>query len=393
MKKIVKQRAKKIQKVFENKKNLYKIIQECSHEVIIRQALAEVFVENFIGRKKQIEERYYFQAFNGCYEKTFRENGLGNISGLNENVVNAFKLLEDELGKTDMSNSDENVGITTNFFTTDPFTLMRYALTYSPERLWLGPLGVDIVDGVKEPVKIGETKIEYMMRIIEKRLPKHIDEERKQKIFEAGKIIAEEFGSKRPIIAIIPESEISEYDANFSGKYTMPRDKVKTLADQENMLWTYNMQSGPNFSSSQGIAVYGDIDSSKFVTLSIPDMFELIQILGIEKGAQLGDLIDPKKGEVIERAKTTQMIVKNENKKTEIFSKLKRLIKKEHSEANVSSDYGTIKLEETGEENLCEGKAEKSLTELKDEEEMLTNQIKINSDEIKKDIGGYTHEI
>ena len=159
MKKIVKKRAQKIQKVFENKKNLYKIIQECSHEVIIRQALAEVFVENFIGRKKQIEERYYFQAFNGCYEKTFRENGLGNISGLNENIVNAFKLLEDELGKTDMSNSDENVGITTNFFTTDPFTLMRYALTYSPERLWLGPLGVDIVDGVKEPVKIGETKI------------------------------------------------------------------------------------------------------------------------------------------------------------------------------------------------------------------------------------------
>ena len=88
------------------------------------------------------------------------------------------------------------------------------------------------------------------------------------------------------------------------------------------------------FTTSQGIAVYGDIDSSKFVTLSIPDMFELIQILGIEKGAQLGDLIDPKNGEVIERAKTTQMIVKNENKKTEIFSKLKRLIKKEHREAN-----------------------------------------------------------
>lgn len=268
---------------------------------------------------------------------------------------------------------------------------MRYALTYSPERLWLGPLGVDIVEGLKEPVKIGETKTEYMMRVIEKRLPEHIDEERKQKILEAGKIIAEEFGSKRPRIAIIPESKISEYDANFSGRYTMQRDKVKALADQENMYWTYNMQSGPNFSSSQGVAVYGDIDSSKFVTLTIPDIYELVQILGIEKGAQLGDLIDPKTGEVVERTKTTQMIVKNENKKTGIFSKLKRLIKKEQIETNVFSDYGTIKLEETSAVHLCERKGEKSLTELKDEEEMLSNQI--TSVEIKKEIGGNTHEI
>lgn len=393
MKKIVKQRAKKIQKAFENKEKLYKVIQECSNEVIIRQALAEVFVENFIGRKKQIEDRYYFQAFNGCYEKTFRENGLGNISGLNENVVKAFKLLENELGKTEMSNSDENVVITTNFFTTDPFTLMRYALIYSPERLWLGPLGVDIVEGLKEPIKIGETKTEYMMRLIEKRIPEHIDEKRKQKIFEAGRIIAKEFGSKRPRIVIIPESEISEYDANFSGNYSMQRDKIKTLADQENMYWTYNMQSGPNFSSSQGVAVYGDIDSSKFVTLSIPDIFELVQILGIEKGAQLGDYIDPKTGEVVERTKTTQMMVKNVNKVTEIFSKLKRLIKREHKKENVFFDYRTMNLEEAGEEILCEGKVEKSLTELKEEEEILSNQIKISSGEIKKDIGGHKHEI
>ena len=91
-------------------------------------------------------------------KKHLKKMAYGNISGMNSTVIQSFQLLEDELGKTTMALGGENAAINSNFLTTDPFMLMKFALMYSPERLWLGPFGVDAVEGIKFPYKIGETK-------------------------------------------------------------------------------------------------------------------------------------------------------------------------------------------------------------------------------------------
>lgn len=96
-----------------------------------------------------------------------------------------------------------------------------------------------------------------------------------------------------------------EYPADFTGNYEYCQTTLLELADRENTYWTQNMQSGPNFRSSQGVCVYGNITQDKFTTFSIPDIFELIQIYAIEKGAKLGDFIDPQTGDIICKSQET----------------------------------------------------------------------------------------
>lgn len=306
MKKVLQKRAHNVQKAFNNKDLIYNVIQNSRDSFSFIIKFADIF-KLYFGNKngRPLEERYYFQAFNGVYKEPFKENGLGNISSMNSTVIQAFKLLEDELGSTFMAVGGNNINIHSNFLTTDPFVLMKFALMYSPERLWLGPFGVDALEGIKFPYKIGETKSQYMMRLLESKIPENIDIEKRNKIFEAGKIVCNEFGSKRPIIAIIPESAIENYPADFTGNYEYCQTKLLELADRENTDWTQNMQSGPNFSSSQGVCVYGNITQDKFTTISIPDIFELIQIYAIEKGAKYGDLIDPQTGDITYKSKET----------------------------------------------------------------------------------------
>lgn len=306
MKNILHKRTHNVQEAFNDKKLIYNILQNSKNAFSFRIKFAEIF-KMYFGNKngRPLEERYYFQAFNGVYEKTFKENGLGNISSLNSTVIQAFKLLEDELGKTTLALGGDTTNNNSNFLTTDPFVLMKFALMYSPERLWLGPFGVDAVDGIKFPYKIGETKSQYMMRLLESKMPENIDIEKRNQILDAGKIVCNEFGSKRPMIAIIPESAIQNYPADFTGNYEYCQTNLLELADAENTYWTQNMQSGPNFRSSQGVCVYGNITQDKFTTISIPDIFELIQIYAIEKGANLGDLIDPQTGDIIHKSKET----------------------------------------------------------------------------------------
>lgn len=393
MKKILNKRTQNLQKAFNDKKLIYGIVQNSRDAVGLRLNFAEIFQLYFANKNgKPLDERYYFQAFNGVYEETFKKNGLGNISGLNITIIQAFKLLEDELGKTTFALGGNNNNTNSNFLTTDPFMLMKFALMYSPERLWLGPLGVDVVDGIKFPYKIGETKCQYMMRLLESKIPENIDNEKRKKIIEAGEIICNEFGSKRPRIAIIPESEIKDYPADFAGNYEYCQTKLFELADMENAYWTYNMQSGPNFSSSQGVCVYGNITPDKFTTITIPDIFELIQICAIEKGANLGDLVDPQNGDIIQKSNEVNTLLPIQIKKPNLKDKLFQIIgivnRTDESRKTQYQECEKPKLEE----RKINNENKQSLTELSKQSEKILSQVNSNTD-LKKEDSKFKGEI
>lgn len=393
MKKNLNKRAQNLQKVFNDKKLIYSIVQSSRDAFGLRLKFAEIFQLHFANKNgKPLEERYYFQAFNGVYEETFKKNGLGNISDLNITVIQAFKLLEDELGKTTFAlGGDNNNNSNSNFLTTDPFMLMKFALMYSPERLWLGPFGVDVVDGIKFPYKIGETKCQYMMRLLESKIPENIDKEKRNKIIEAGKIVCNEFGSKRPRIAIIPESAIQDYPADFTGNYEYCQTKLFELADMENTYWVHNMQSGPNFSSSQGVCVYGNITPNKFTTITIPDIFELIQICAIEKGANLGDLVDPQNGDIIQKSNevsTLPIQIKKPNLKDKLFKILRIVNRTDESRKTQYQECERPKLEES----KINTENKQSLTELSKQSKTILSQIDSNTD-LKKEDSKFKGEI
>lgn len=77
MKKVLQKRTYNIQKAFNDKNLIYNIIQNSKDAFSFRIKFAELF-KLYFGNKsgKALEERYYFQAFNGVYEETFKENGL-----------------------------------------------------------------------------------------------------------------------------------------------------------------------------------------------------------------------------------------------------------------------------------------------------------------------------
>jgi len=183
--------------------------------------------------KEVIEQRYYFQAFNGGCEKTYKKNGLDDISDLDPKVIEAMEFLENELGKTQHPVGGMSEDQFCSFLTTDIEMLMRYALSYSPERLWYGPLGIK--EDCKPPIIIGESKKDYMLRILESRIIGKTPEQRDE-ILRAGNIVCEEYGTKRPRIAIIPESEIKDYKANYSGIKSENDSSLGELAEKENTL-------------------------------------------------------------------------------------------------------------------------------------------------------------
>lgn len=284
-----------------------------------------------------INQRYYFQAYNGCCEKAYSKNGLDDVSGLSPKVKEAMEILESELGKTELILAGEEGKIRRTFITSDFEMLMRYALDYSPERLWKGPLKQE------EPlsIKIGESKSDYMMRIIKGKLDGKTEEEQK-KIMRAGKIIADAYGTKRPRIAIIPESEIKDFKADYDSmspksNKEKPKTTLHELAEEDNALWTSNFQSGPNFSFEGGVVLYDKVTPDKFVTISIPDTYELFQMYAVQRGANFGDMINPFNGRIVERVQQKSLAVqKPKNAFSRFLSKLK--LSKTHSKIEAPSE-------------------------------------------------------
>lgn len=265
-----------------------------------------------------VDQRYYFQAYNGCCEETYRKNGIDDVSDLSSEIKDAMEILESELGKTTQTTAGGEEKIRRSYITTDFEMLMRYAFDYSPERLWYGPLK----DSEKTSIRVGESKSDYMMRVIEGKLEGKTEEE-KDRIRGAGRIIADAYGTKRPRIAIIPESEIKDFKADFdsdtpNSEKEKPKITLYEIAEEENYGWTSGFQSGPNFSFEGGVVVYDKITPDKFVTVSVPDSYELLQMYAVQRGANFGDMINPVNGRIIERSKEQALDVQ---KPQNIFSK------------------------------------------------------------------------
>ena len=178
MDKRIKKKIKALQEVFDDNDFILRIIQEqgeIGNKSDFRYFFSKLFAYYFatedinhnysmddiskkfsdlIGKKAPIiDQRYYFHSYNGIYEKTFKKNGIDDISSLNSKIKDAMEILENELGKTPHELAGGNRKIHKTFVTTDFYMLMRYVLDFSPERLWCGPLKED---KNKTMIKIGE---------------------------------------------------------------------------------------------------------------------------------------------------------------------------------------------------------------------------------------------
>ena len=189
--------------------------------------------------------------------------------------------------------------------------------------------------------------MDYMMRILENRTLDRSEEDRK-KIMQAGKIVCEAFGTKRPRIAIIPETEIENLKMTDGNKWG--GDTVKDYGERCASSWTRDLWAGGSLSGHAGVAILEKVKPSQFTTISVPDFFELMQIYAIEKGAQYGDLVNPENYEIIEKANETANlpVKKQENLLQKLMDRLQKLIKtneknNEHNQAEGKKEYQDLR--------------------------------------------------
>ena len=366
-------KEKSLQKVFENNDFIYELVQNsknlvldlssifsyylCTEDKNRKYTIQEInskLIELQTSGNDIIEERYYFQAYNGGCDKSYKKNGLDDISSIPKKVVESFAFLEKELGKTDKILGGYDGKKNRSFITGDPKLVIKYALNYAPERLWAGPFCETgyYIHPLKTPIKIGESKTQYMMRIIANKIEKlDVSSEKKEAILKAGKIVSEFYGCKRPRIAIIPEHMIKDKMASFGDDN--PNKTLEELAKKEQDMWKRTLQSGPNFAYEMGVVIFDKILPNQFRSISIPDQFELMQIKAIQRGAEIGDLINPYTGKLVERRKNVELdVVRPKNPVLEFIKK----VTEKKQKAVMPKTYknnGKIDLGGTGQMYLC----------------------------------------
>ena len=324
-----------------------------------------------IKKSYPLDKLYFFQAFNGIYEESYIKYGLDNIEGLSEEIKEAFATLEKYIEKSHYPLAGKfSKRETKSYLTLSPYTAIKYALLCSPERLWCGPIGLfDASDQIGIPIIIGETKVEYIKRLLyeklaQKNLETSFDPDTKKKIENSIEIVSEAFGSMRPRIAIIPEENVNKLKANY-GNFIQGITQFSTLEELVESIkesWRYQIDvSDLNFSDDHGISVYGKVPCEKDLIIQLPDYFELAQINAIQKGAKIGDYVFPTDGSIIKHSR--QMIKAEESKMPQFLKKIINKItykSKDSYEQSAESqqenviDKGPIYLGGTGRMNLCE---------------------------------------
>lgn len=81
-----------------------------------------------------------------------------------------------------------------------------------------------------------------------------------------------------------------------------------------------------------GIVVNGKITPDKFISISVPDKFELFQIYAMERGKNIGDRISSYSTELIEGEVQNPSSLSIVNKKNNILNRIWNKIKRKESE-------------------------------------------------------------
>jgi len=106
--------------------------------------------------------------------------------------------------------------------------------------------------------------------------------------------------------------------------------------------------------------------------MSLPDDFELTQIYAIQRGDNIGDIVNPLTGEIVGKAKgqTSLSVIKKQSVMDKIISKIKKTYS---SETRVDMDEGK---KDNGQEHLIKPSDEKNTDTVKESLTSLSARVK-----------------
>ncbi len=339
------------------------------------------------------ENGFITSAQNGNKSYRIKKYGLDYFDKLNENekkelieARNALKQLENFFGKSQYIKIDEKEknpqAARQYFFSTPGPKSIHYALSASPERLYLGPLA-----GIESfPIIYGEPKKEYYFRFVKDKISRLGLENLSDEIMKCMEKVFETYCKNPPIIMMISNKQAFNIKFFHSVIKDHNSETLKDIFNQQgfNYINTY-FSENPDDSSEHNnagnlVTVVDQIPENAvngYITML--DTYEIYQIIGKEKGAKVGDIITREANSVIENndlltlATSLKYVNSNEN--------LEYLTKKIHSILDENLPFLKEKYGDISQIEL-----ENRIKELKEKREEILNRDFAKKDSIEPTI-------
>lgn len=240
----------------------------------------------------EIKERGFFtHSCNGSMVEKIRTNGLGSSLNGNEKLYTALSHLKKKLNTTGTYTQQQSGKKDEVYFTSAGATSFGYACNFAPERLFLGILRQEYDDNI--PVEVGESKKDYYRKIICQKFGEQLNDE---VMADIDTVIDGFFSDSNYIVSfqaneVIASNNIYMEVVGANNRINLD-EHIQTNCRYGNF-FTSQIGSNSNTNNMDNLVMSDTVISpEKLKFLRVPDRYDLIQLIALNKGLQQGEKLD-----------------------------------------------------------------------------------------------------
>lgn len=322
----------------------------CLGDIMIYYALSndsklDYTIEELLSKRAEIglfsideikEKGFFTHSCNGNIIEMIRKNGLGSDLNFNEELYSSVSRLEQKLNTTGTYTKQQSGKKDEVYFTSAGATSFGYACNFAPERLFLGILRQEYDNSI--PIRVGESKKDYYRKVIYQKFGENLTDD----IMKDIETVIDGYFSDSNYIVSFPVDEVISSD-NIYFEFVGENKRIN-LEDhiQANSgyidFFTSRIGSNSNSNDMDNLVMINTVvPPEKLRFLRVPDRFDLIQLIALNKGLQQGEKIDYFTFDRVEeksiQESETQIVEditdkKEEAKKNKIFSYISKIVNK-----------------------------------------------------------------
>ena len=272
---------------------------QLNRRVMTKQEIDNIVNHGFLTHSFNGVEREYISKYGFDYwNKISKEEQLKLL-----HVRNGLRRLEYEVGKslflTYRQEENPQEIVDKELFISVPGTKTIYYAKHTPERFYLGPVGRDALE--KFPMVVGETKKEYLMRILKYQIDNRTRNVELEELYEVAERVVDYYTRDSSCISFIEieglldkpiySQHYGEGDGNNlinycdlmnSGRFYVANAFTKEIDDTYETL--YDM--------GNWVTLTTDVPKKSLSFAKFPDLYDLKQLYLIQKGVPLGTKVD-----------------------------------------------------------------------------------------------------
>jgi len=360
----------------------------------IEEKLSQIDYEEL--RENIIDEGFLTHSFNGNKKAKIEKYGLDYAFKMHKEEMEQhnenrelLNELEQILGTSTfvkyLERNENNTYNQSTFVCTPGAKTFHYACRRSPERLYEGPLK----GYKKEPIIVGETKENFLMRVLQKKInekyPQNASKEKEYAIDIAKKVI-DAYCSFSPAFAMISLSEIRDIQSGMTEYQNGNTESIINRIDRETSsnvrtFFSTNPTDALENNNLGDLAILSsEIPISAISIVDCMDEFEMQQIFAKMCGLKEGEFIDYSPDKVKGKPKLSDLI--NVIECTSNIEELNNTYNRYKNEVMESLAQKKEELNEVLKENL-----EKRKTELLERKTNILERQYVKKDGISLELG------